>query len=118
MSRNARIVAREFFRLAQAAARHGGFWVSAGGGTARVVAAVIAANTGASMSDAMRVLTQEGNLAALLHGPKYYGWKGPFEWYEWLADIQPFRMEDLNASARFDARTIARAAVRAANLGG
>jgi len=113
-------VAREFFRLAFTAARNGGFWVSAGGGTARVVAGEIARSAGISFEDAWRALDQEGSQFADKYGPALYGHSGPFNWYELLSDIQPFRPDNLDAAAdaRFDARTIARAAVRAARASG
>ena len=42
------VVARKFFIMADKAMSNGGFWVSAGGGTARIVIAEIARATGFS----------------------------------------------------------------------
>jgi hypothetical protein len=109
MSANAVTIANKFFRLARLAAKHGGFWVSAGGGTARVVAGEIARATGTSFEDALRILERQGDVAVYLYGPEHYGWAGNFDWYVWLADIQPHNDPEC---ARFDARTIALAACR------
>ena len=106
--------ARHFFRLAEAAARHGGFWVSAAGGTANVVAGVIAKRCGITFPDALRILNKAGQ-----------AWAGR-DWYTVLALLQPFRMENFDGRdlweawppGRWDARTVARAAVRAAQAAG
>jgi len=92
--------AANFFRLAGVAARHGGFWVSAGGGTANVVAGTIARATGVSFEAAHDALDTQGN--AILGE----------DWYGALAASQPYRMEDAYEASRWDARTVAWAAVR------
>lgn len=103
---NAAAAARKFFRLAEAAAQHGGFWVSAAGGTANVVAGTIARRFGISFEEALRLLDETG---------REWGGDG---WYATLAYIQPFPWDagwgDDVPPGRFDARTIARAACRAA----
>ena len=96
--------ARRFFRLAECAARHGGFWVSAAGGTANVVAGCLARHFGISYEDAHLILDEVGR-----------EWAGQ-DWYATLAYIQPFPWDagwcDDVPPGRFDARTIARAACR------
>ena len=107
---SAACAARHFFRLAEAAARHGGFWVSASGGTGNVVAGEIARRCGITFEDALRILNKAGQ-----------AWAGR-DWYTVLALLQPFRLENFDGReywenwppGRWDARTIARAAVRAA----
>ena len=95
---NARILtaAARFHALAQTASQTGGMWVSAGGGTANVVAGTIARDCAVSFDDAMRALDVTG---------------GP-DWYSDLAWAQPWRpdawFEDI--PGRWDARTVARAA--------
>ena len=99
--------ARRFFRLAEIAAKHGGFWVSAAGGTANVVAGVIAGRCGIPFEDARRILDEAGR-----------DWAGD-GWYTALADLQPFRWDGWDAwdtwdawdvPGRWDVRTIAKAA--------
>lgn len=101
--------ARRFFRLAEVAARHGGFWVSAGGGTANVVAGVIARATGVSFEEAQRLLDEAGKewaARAILEdvGPELAD-HIRMGWYEVLSVLA-------SSGERFDARTIARAACR------
>ena len=94
--------ARRFFKLAVTAAKYGGFWVSAGGGTANVVAGVIARHFGISFEDALDILAEVGQ-----------EWAGE-DWYIVLAEIQPFRWDGWDdIPGRWDARTVARAACRA-----
>lgn len=81
---------------------HGGMWVSAAGGTANGVAGTISRLTGVSYPDAHRALDLAGQR-----------WAG-VDWYTVMAEIQPFRWQDYNDEARFDARLIARAACREA----
>lgn len=54
------VAATRFHRLAAVAAANGGFWVSAGGGTANVVAGEISRATGASFDEAMAALNETG----------------------------------------------------------
>ena len=104
---NAARAARRFFKLAEVAARNGGFWVSAGGGSANVVAGVIARQCGISFEDARRILDQVGR-----------EWGGR-DWYAVLAGIQPFRLDGWDpwdswedVPGRWDVRTVAKAACR------
>lgn len=102
--------ARRFFRLAQVAAKHGGFWVSPAGGTANVVAGVIARDFKISVEDARRILDEAGR-----------EWAGA-GWYSTLLNIQPVRWDgwDIYDSwdvwndipGRWDVRLIAAAACR------
>ena len=96
--------ARRFFRLAEVAALNGGFWVSAAGGTANVVAGTIARHCGISFEDALDILDQAGR-----------EWAGD-DWYATLMFIQPFRLDgwdDWNEMpGRWDVRTVAKAACR------
>lgn len=102
--------ARRFFRLAEIAARHGGFWVSSAGGTANVVAGVIASRYGIPFEDARRILDEAGR-----------EWAGD-GWYTTLADIQPCRWDGWDVydswdvwndmPGRWDVRVIAKAACR------
>lgn len=88
--------ARRFFMLSETAAKYGGFWVSAGGGTANVVAGEIARATGVSFEEALRLLEEAGQ-----------EWADHLclDWYEVLGTVA-------SSGDRFDARTIARAACR------
>jgi hypothetical protein len=111
----AQSAASEFFRLAIAAAYHGGFLVSAGGGTLNVVAEEIARGTGVRFDDAKVIIEMEGKkFAEKLDPILLYGYDFPLDWYEWLADIQPEWVKNHPGEARFDAQSIARQAVRAA----
>ena len=102
--------ARRFFRLAETAAKHGGFWVSAAGGTANVVAGVIASRCGISFEDARQILEDAGR-----------EWAGD-DWYTILLNIQPFRWDGWDPwdswdvwnemPGRWDVRTVAKAACR------
>lgn len=102
MNTNTLIASARFFSLAETAAANGGFWVSAAGGTANVVAGEIARATGASFDEAHQALDAIGR--------EQLG----EDWYSVLADSQPWRWDDLDSAedARWDVRTIARAAVR------
>ena len=97
----AAIAAARFVGLAQTAANNGGFWVSAAGGTASAVAGEIAARTGVTFNEARKILDR---VCTDLIGN---------DWYAWMAEIQPFPMCTIPEwDARWDARTIARAACR------
>ena len=104
MNTNALIAAARFHALARTAAANGGFWVSAGGGTANVVAGEISRATGVAFEDAHRAL--EVTAASE-------------DWYGDMAAAQPFGYgvipfddERDEWYCRWDARTIARAACR------
>ena len=92
--------AEKFHRLAVVAAKNGGFWVSAGGGTARVVAGVIARATGVSFEEAMTALDEAA--------PKVWG--RPGGWYIAMAESQPWPVAYVPEpeEARWDARQLAR----------
>jgi len=98
--------AARFHALAKSAARNGGFWVSAGGGTANVVAGIIARATGASFEEAHRAMD--------LTGCEAWG----EDWYAVLASAMPWgydvipQRDDGTWWCRFDAGTVARAACR------
>ncbi len=98
MNTNALIAAARFHALAGTAAANGGFWVSAGGGTANVVAGEIARATGAAFDEALHALDVTGGE----------------DWYSDLAYAQPWGWNDMDAAetARWDARIIAKAACR------
>ncbi|MBE0469577.1 MAG: hypothetical protein IBX55_08755 [Methyloprofundus sp.] len=100
MNTQSLIAAAKFFSLAETAAKNGGFWVSAAGGTANAVAGVISRATG--------VTYEEGHHALDVMGREVFG----ADWYQYLADIQPFRADDCDVPARWDARIVARAACR------
>ena len=99
---NALLVAARFFSLAEKAAANGGFWVSAAGGTANVVAGEIARATGVSFDEAHHAID--------VIGREHLG----EDWYSVLADLQPWRWDDLDSAegARWDARTIAKVACK------
>lgn len=104
MNTNALIAAARFHALAATAAANGGFWVSAAGGTANVVAGEISRATGVAFEDAHRAL--EVTAASE-------------DWYGDMAAAQPFGYgvipfddERDEWYCRWDARTIARAACR------
>jgi hypothetical protein len=90
------IAADKFFNLAIAAAKNGGFWVSAAGGTASVVAGEIARATGVDFVGACQALDSMGK--------EYLG----EDWYSELAWMQPGY--DDPEELRWDAREIAREA--------
>ena len=105
MNTNALIAATRFHALAATAAANGGFWVSAGGGTANVVAGEIARATGASFEEAHRALDVTSASGR--------------SWYEDMAAAQPWPITTIPFDdergewyCRWDARTIARAACR------
>jgi hypothetical protein len=104
MKTSTMVAAAKFHCIAACAAKHGGFFVSAGGGTANVVAGIIARATGDSFENAHDALLVTGGEG----------------WYSALAEAQPFRWDAWHAIApgRWDAGLIARAAVRATNLKG
>ena len=97
------IAAARFHALAQCAARNGGFWVSASGGTANVVAGEISRSTGSSYEEAHQALDATGPLA----------W-GEELWYAEMAYAQPWAFDAYHEETpgRWDARTIAKAACR------
>jgi len=104
MNTNTLIAAARFHALATTAASNGGFFVSAAGGTANVVAGEIARATGVSFEDAQHAL----NVTATTE-----------DWYGDMAAAQPFGYgvipfdDELGEwYCRWDARTIARAACR------
>ena len=96
--------ARRFFRLAEVAALNGGFWVSAAGGSANVVAGEIARRFGITFEDARQILDKAGR-----------DWAGD-DWYAVLMFIQPFRLDGWDdwdgVPGRWDVRTVAKAACR------
>ena len=106
--------ASHFFRLAEVAAKHGGFWVSPEGGTRNVVAGVIAGRCGVPVEDTRRILDEAGR-----------EWAGD-GWYTTLALLQPFPPDSWrwnifdpweeweNMPGRWDVRTVAKAACLAA----
>ena len=98
MNTNALIAAARFHALAASAAANGGFWVSAGGGTANVVAGEIARATGAPFDEALHALDVTGGE----------------DWCARLAYAQPWAVDAWHdgVPGRWDARTIARAACR------
>ena len=99
MNTNALIAAARFHALAATAAANGGFWVSAGGGTANVVAGEISRATGASFDEAHHAL----NITA-----------GSEDWYSDLAYAQPWAIDAWHddTPGRFCASIIAKAACR------
>ena len=99
MNTNALIAAARFHALAAVAAANGGFWVSAGGGTANVVAGEIARATGATYAQAHRALDITAQ---------------DEDWYSSLAQAQPWPTDTWHddVPGRWDATTIARAACR------
>jgi len=90
--------ARKIHRFLEVASKNGGLWVSAAGGTANVLAGELAKKLNCAYLDAHRYLNITGGQ----------------EWYRELAYAQPWRWDDMDAAveARFDARTIAKAALR------
>jgi len=95
---NAMNAFEKFFSLAATAARTGGFWVSASGGTANVAAGVLSRRLGISFEEAHEGLDRAG-------GPG---------WYERLARSQPYPYGDIPDHVRWDVGTIAAAAARGA----
>ena len=78
----AKRAARRFFRLAEVAAEYGGVWVSAAGGTAKVIANVIANHYNIPTEVARRILNEAG---------REWGGEG---WYAALRNIQPQKCRD------------------------
>ena len=104
MSNNTKafVAAARLHALAMVAAKNGGFWVSFAGGTANVAAGIIAKATGVTFDQAFHALDIMGK--DLLAD----------DWYSIWAFAQPWRYDDMDSAqdARFDIRTIARAAVK------
>lgn len=98
MNTSTLIAAARFHALAATAAANGGFWVSAAGGTANVVAGEIARATGVTFEDAHHALDVTGGEG----------------WYAEMAYAQPWAIDAWHddVPGRWDARTIARAACR------
>lgn len=93
-------IIERFFQLAETAARNGGFWVSAGGGSHRVVAGEIARATGSDFEAACEAVSAAGRAR----------W-GTF-WYTELAGLSGTMDVPDWDELRFDVRTIVRAAIR------
>jgi hypothetical protein len=91
------VAAARFHALAATASRHGGLWVSAGGGSANVAAGIISRATGVSFDQAHEALDQIGNDGHTT------------DWYDRLG-YENLRLEP--DEARWDVRTVARAACR------
>lgn len=89
--------ANKFHKLAFKAGKTGGFWVSAGGGTANVVAAIIAKKCDVDFVSALNALNDEGSIF----------WQG--DWYKTMYQYCDRYWGD---QKRWDARTIAKAACR------
>ena len=89
--------ANKFHQLAKTASRSGGMWISAAGGTANVIAGVIARAVGVSFEEAYHALDASGGA----------------NWYADLAYQQPWAVDYLPEHPRWDADLIARAACRA-----
>ncbi len=98
MNINALIAAARFHALAATAAANGGFWVSAGGGTANVVAGEIARATGAGFAEAHRALDLTGGE----------------DWYAEMAYAQPWAIGAWHddVPGRWDVCVVAKAACR------
>jgi hypothetical protein len=93
---------RRFFELAAVAAKTGGFWVSAGGGTANVIAGEISRQFDVEFAEAKEILSNVGE-----------DFFGTFEWYAEMAWCQPWSPLDVpDDLGRWDARLIAKAACR------
>jgi hypothetical protein len=75
-----------------------------------VVAGEIARASGISFKEAYRILEEAGEAAA----SAALGF--PANWYYWLEEIQPAWVGNHPEEARFDVRTIARAAIRSATI--
>lgn len=93
------IACSRFHSLAACAARNGGFWVSAAGGTANAAAGVIARKLGCSFEEARRGLDLTADTG----------------WYQRMFAAQPFTgipvdIETEEWQCRFDVRVIAAAA--------
>jgi hypothetical protein len=94
---------RRFFELAAVAAFHGGFWVSAGGGTANVIAGEV--------SRAFHVDFQEAHEMLDAIGHDFFGMENWYEELAWSQPIGPWNLPDSH-EFRWDCRTIIRAAIR------
>ena len=94
-------IAAKFFELSYVAAQNGGFWVSASGGTANVVAGEISRAVDLPFEEALMILAIVG--AAEFH------YSSDLNWYNELHNLSSFYDFDENRS---DVRTIIRAAAR------
>jgi hypothetical protein len=90
--------ARKIHRLLKVASENGGLWVSAAGGTANVLAGELSKKLGCGYMEAHRYLNITGGQG----------------WYRELAYAQPWRWDDMDSAmeARFDAITVAKAALK------
>lgn len=89
-------IVKEFFVLAEEAARDGGFRVSADGTTVNQIAGEISNQTRLPFNEVMKKLDEVGKKVAKSK-----------DWHKWMRDIQP---KDVQKNAQFRARDIARAA--------
>jgi hypothetical protein len=105
MNSSTLVAAARFHSLAAAASRHGGLFVSAGGGTANVAAATIARATCSTFEDASRALDLTG-------GPGWYNDLAAAQ--PWPFGHVPYDHEEDRWLSRWSVRTIARAAARPA----
>lgn len=94
-------IAAKFFELSYVAAQNGGFWVSASGGTANVVAREISRAVDLPFEECSKILAIVG--AAEFH------YSSDLSWYNELHNLSSFYDFE---EPRWDVRTIIRAAAR------
>jgi hypothetical protein len=89
---------RKIHKFLEVASKNGGIWVSVSRGTANVLAGELSKKLNCGFLEAHRYLDITGGNS----------------WYEKLARLQPWPYLDMDAAmnARFDAKTIAKAALR------
>lgn len=90
-------IAKEFHFLAHIAARNGGFWVSAGGGTANIIAGIISRSANVDFKSAHKALNETGGN----------------DWYMNMAMAQPWRLDAYfeETPGRWNVSTIVSAAI-------
>ena len=101
MKTNLLPIAVKFHKLAAYAQRNGGVWLSAGFGTMRVAARIIADETGARFDDVLRHLDSVG-----------VGYWNTDHWYSELAWHGFHNPMDMDYEYRWAISTIAKSAVR------
>jgi hypothetical protein len=105
-ARRCEIAAKNFFRLAIYAARHGGFVVSECGGTANIIVGILSEKTGVTYKEAHAILNSAGKKVL------------SDTWYCDLALNQPWHwLGAREDEARWNIRTITKAACKLTTKG-
>lgn len=97
------LVVYRFMDLAECAAKNGGIWISASGGTCIAAADVISKKLKLPLADVVDMI--EYHVEQVTGDDACY-------WWSHLQQISPWSVEDSHERSRFDIKTVARAALR------